>query len=191
VLAAALRVIDREPPDRFTMRRVADELGMGVMTLYGYVRSKEEILAGVTALVLAEQAPDAAAPWDERLRADVQHLYELCRRHPNLVTLVLGQTTASPGLFHIRERMLGTLLGAGFDEAAALHALGTLTSYALGFGALGHRGTQIDLPERLRELPAEEFPHLAGIADRYAEHLSDEAFADGLELILGGLRARI
>ena len=47
VLEAALRVIDREPPEAFTMRRVADELGMGVMTLYGYVGSKGEILAGV------------------------------------------------------------------------------------------------------------------------------------------------
>src|SRR5262245_13608121 len=47
VLEAALRVIDAVPPDAFTMRRVADELGMGVMTLYGYVRNKEEILEGV------------------------------------------------------------------------------------------------------------------------------------------------
>lgn len=191
VLEAALRVIDAEPPAAFTMRRVADELGMGVMTLYGYVRSKEEILAGVTQLVLAEHAPAADAVWHERLRADVTHLFDLCRRHPNLVTLVLGQTTASPGLFRIRERMLGTLLDAGFDEDAALHALGALTSYALGFGALAHRGTQIDLPERLRELPADEFPHLAAVEDRYAEHLSDEAFDRGLDLLLAGLRAQV
>ncbi len=31
-----------------------------------------------------------------------------------------------------------------------------VTSYALGFGALAHGGT--DAPERIRELPAAEFP---------------------------------
>jgi AcrR family transcriptional regulator len=191
VLEAALRVIDLEPPEAFTMRRVADELGMGVMTLYGYVSSKEEILGGVTQLVLAEHSPNADDPWDDRLRSDVEHLFDLCRRHPNLVRLVLGQTSASPGLFHVRERMLATLIEAGFDEVAALHALGALTSFAIGFGALAHRGTQIDLPERLRELPAEEFPHLAGVGDGYAEHLSDAAFEHGLELILRGLRAEL
>jgi AcrR family transcriptional regulator len=187
VLEAALRVIDREPPEAFTMRRVADELGMGVMTLYGYVSSKGEILAGVTTLVLSEQTPDSEAPWDERLRADVQYLYDICRRHPHLVTLVLAQAGASPGLFRLRERMLGTLLDAGLDEDAALHALGALTSYALGFGALGHRSTLIDLTERIRELPPDEFPRLAHVADRYAEHLSDAAFEHGLDLLLRGL----
>jgi hypothetical protein len=89
---------------------------MGVMTLYGYVRNKEEILEGVTALALAEGHPQPPpdASWEEQVRTDVAHLHDLCRRHPNLVTLVLGQTTASPGLFRLRERMLGTLLAAGF-----------------------------------------------------------------------------
>ena len=189
VLEAALSVIDRGPPQRFTMRRVADELGMGVMTLYGYVRSKEEILEGVTALAVTGQPQPADSRWDERLRSDVGHLYDVCRLHPNLVTLVLAQTAASPGLFRLRERMLGTLLAAGFEELAALRALGILTSYALGFGALSHGGTQIDLPERIRELPADDFPHLAKAASHYSVHLSDEAFTHGLELILRGLRA--
>ena len=191
VLETALRVIDREPPAAFTMRRVADEMRMGVMTLYGYVRNKEEIIEGVTALALAEgqgqPAPDAS--WEDQLRTDIAHLQRLCRRHPNLVTLVLGQTAASPGLFRLRERMLGTLLTAGFDTVTALQALGILTSYALGFGGAQAGAAPIDLPERIRELPPYEFPHLAEAADRYAAHLSDEAFEHGLDFILRGLQA--
>jgi len=192
VLAAALSVIDDEPPAAFTMRRVADELGMGVMTLYGYVRSKEEILEGVTTLVLADAQRSVSddAGWDERVRDDIRHLYDLCRRHPNLVTLVLAQASASPGLFRLRERVLDTLLDAGFEETVALHALGVLTSYAVGFGSMQGGAPAIDLPERIRELPAGEFPRLAAAADRYAVHLSDEAFDHGLELLLSGLRAQ-
>jgi AcrR family transcriptional regulator len=184
-------LIDRDGPEPFSMRRVADELGMGVMTLYGYVRNKEEMVEGVTALAFAELqgGTPANATWEDRLRTEALQLHSLCRLHPNLVTLVLAQTSASPGLFRIRERMLGTLLAAGFDEVTALHALGVLTSYALGFGGTQAGAAPIDLPERIRELPAADFPHLSAAAERYATHLSDEAFEYGLELLLRGLRA--
>jgi hypothetical protein len=64
-----------------------------------------------------------------------------------------------------------------------------LTSYALGFGGTQAGAAPIDLPERIRELPATDFPHLSAAADRYAAHLSDQAFEYGLELLLCGLRA--
>jgi AcrR family transcriptional regulator len=189
VLAAALDLIDREQPEAFTMRRIADELGMGVMTLYGYVRNKDEMIEGVTALAFAEldQGSPGDAGWEDRLRSEIDQLYRVSRRHPHLVALILAQTSASPGMFRLRERMLATLLDAGFDELRALHALGILTSYALGFGGL-RAGAAIDLPERIRELPADGFPRLHDAADEYASHLSDEAFTHGLELLLSGLQ---
>jgi hypothetical protein len=49
---------------------------------------------------------------------------------------------------------------------------------------------QIDLPERIRALEPSEFPQLSAAADRYANHLSDQAFEAGLELLLAGLRDR-
>ena len=190
VLEAALRVIDAEPPEAFTMRRVADELGMGVMTLYGYVRSKEEILEGVTVLLFtASRSPSSAADWDGQLRAEVRTLHTLGRRHPNLVTLVLAQRSAAPGLFVMRERMLAALLDAGFTEKTALHALGALCNYALGFAGAQAAAAPIDLPDRIRELPEETFPRLSAVAENYSAHLSDEAFEFGLELLMTGLRA--
>jgi AcrR family transcriptional regulator len=192
VLAAALRVIDAGPPEAFTMRRVAEELGVGVMTLYGYVRSKEEILESVTLGVYANaraQLPPADS-WLERLRVEVHGLHAVARRHPNLVTLVLAQSSASPGLFRMREQMLGALLEAGFPPETALQALGVLCGYALGFSGAQAQAAPIDLPERIRELPADEFPHLSANAERYDVHLSDAAFDYGLDLVLDGLTRR-
>jgi AcrR family transcriptional regulator len=192
VLEAALRVIDAVPPDAFTMRRVADELGMGVMTLYGYVRNKEEILEGLTVLLSAEaHSRGSDAHWDEQLRAEVWALHNVGRRHPNLVTLVLAQRSAAPGLFGMRERMLATLLDAGFTENVALHALGVLCNYTLGFAGAQATAAPIDLPERIRELPVEQFPRLSALAENYSAHLSNEAFEFGLELLITGLDAQI
>jgi AcrR family transcriptional regulator len=193
VLAAALRVIDAVPPDAFTMRRVADELGMGVMTLYGYVRNKEEILEGLIALLLSDPqgAATATATWDERLRAEVRDLHGVGRRHPNLVTLVLAQKSPTPAMFNLRERMLTALLDAGFTDTTALHALGVVCNYALGFAAAQALAAPIEMPDRIAELPDDEFPSLSRLAEIYSTHLSDEAFTFGLDLLIRGLQAEI
>lgn len=192
VLAAALRVIDANPPEAFTMRRVADELGIGVMTLYGYVASKEEMLEGATLLAFAEAHVESESQWswEERLRHEVRGFHALALRHPQLVTLVLQQRSAMPGLFRMRERMLDALLSAGFEPAPALRALGVLLNYALGFAGAQAGAAPIDLPERIRELPADEFPRLSSLASSYDEHLSDEAFDTGLEWLIAGLALR-
>jgi AcrR family transcriptional regulator len=191
VLTAALGVVDEGPPEAFTMRSVADRLGIGVMTLYGYVASKEVLLEGVTGLAFAEAGPrlQPGASWQECLRSEVRVLHVVSRRHPHLVTIVLQQRSAVPGLFRMRERMLDALLSAGLDSAAALQALGVLCNYALGFAGAQASAAPFDLPERIRELPADEFPRLSGLADSYASHLSDEAFESGLDWLFTGLSA--
>jgi AcrR family transcriptional regulator len=191
-MQAALALIDRGEPESFTMRRLADAMGIAVMTLYGYVGSKEEILEGVTSVAFREvhRDPPADAPWEEQLRTDVRDLEGVCRRHPHLVTLVIFQSTVAPGLFRMRERMLETLHAAGFDSQTALRAIGVLCHYALGYAGARAGAGPIVLPDRIRELPRDEFPRLAEAADHYAEHLSDEAFEYGLTLILDGLAAQ-
>jgi len=187
VLRAALALIDSTEPGTFTMRRLADELGIGVMTLYGYVASKEELCAAVTELAFGEIAPAPAmtGPWDE-VRQAVRELHAICRRHPHLVTIVLGDTEPHPTLFRRRERILTALHDAGLDAPQALNALGVLYCYALGFAvAATARG--------LRELPADiragrpDFPALHGAAPNYAANLAPEAFEYGLELLIRGM----
>jgi AcrR family transcriptional regulator len=191
VFETALTLIDRDEPDAFTMRRLADELGMGVMTLYGYVRNKDEMVEGVTALAftrLHRETP-AGATWEDLVRTEIEQLYQVSRRHPHLVTLILAQRSATPGMFRLRERILGTLVDAGFDLTRALHILGILISYALGFAGLRAGPAPIDLPERIGELPAGAFPHLHEAAGQYSAHVSDEAFDYGLGLLLRGVGA--
>jgi hypothetical protein len=72
------------------------------------------------------------------------------------------------GMFRLGGRILGTLLDAGFGGKRA--------------GA-----PAIDLPERISELPAADFPRLHRVGERYAAHLSDEAFDHGLGHLLRGL----
>jgi hypothetical protein len=117
----------------------------------------------------------------------MREIHTVLRQHPNLATLVIGHRSRAPGLFRVRERMLGTLLDAGFEETTALHALGVLSYYALGF-ASGRAALADTAPgDALPDLSPETFPRLTALAPRYGEHASDEAFEFGLELLLAGL----
>lgn len=183
IIAASLKLIDEGPPDSFTMRRLADHLGVNPMTIYGYVTGKNDIVEAATLLAARQvhEEPDATAPWRDQLRCAVRDLYNVSVRHPNLARLVLGRRATAPGLFRNRERLLRLLLESGLDERRALQALGILTYYALGFGT-GRAGF-----ESLPELPADEFPSLTSVSGRYAEHVSDEAFETGLDHLINSL----
>ena len=63
-MAAAVAIIDAEGLEALTVRRLASELGVAPMTVYSYVRGKEEILD----LVVDRVAADIAAP--SRSKAD-------------------------------------------------------------------------------------------------------------------------
>jgi TetR/AcrR family transcriptional regulator, tetracycline repressor protein len=54
VLQAGLNVIDRAGIDALTMRRLAAELGVKAMSLYGYVDNKQDLLDGVLDVIYAE-----------------------------------------------------------------------------------------------------------------------------------------
>lgn len=192
VLEAALELIESMPPEKFSMHKLGQALGVRPMTLYGYVKNKDDVLAGVTQLALAKfhHDPGTKAPWYEQIRASLREIHALCRQYPHLATLVINRNAHRPELLHVRERMLGILLDAGFDADTALHAFGVLAYYTTGFAGgqagLSTSGAAGTIPH----LPPGEFPRLTSLADKYADHASEEAFEFGLDLLLQGLRRR-
>ena len=64
IAAAAMRIADAEGFDAVSMRRIASELDAGTMTLYHYVRTKDELLTLVVDAVMGEVVlpPDEPLP---------------------------------------------------------------------------------------------------------------------------------
>jgi AcrR family transcriptional regulator len=189
VFETALELIDTGAPESFSLRGLAEALDLTPKSLYGYVKNKDELIEGATLIALANvhQEPDPDAPWQDHLRTSMREIHTVLRQHPNLATLVIGHRSRATGLFRVRERILQTLLDAGFEETTALHALGVLSYYALGFasGQAALAGAAPD--DSLPDLQPEAFPRLTALAPRYPEHASDEAFEFGLEQLLEGL----
>src|ERR1700750_691298 len=75
IVAAGLAIADPEGLDAVSMRRVAQDLGVGTMTLYSHVADKGELLDLMNDEVRAEVVVPAELPSDGR-----EALSELARR---------------------------------------------------------------------------------------------------------------
>jgi AcrR family transcriptional regulator len=82
VVAAAVAIADAEGLDALTMRRLAAELGAGVMSLYTYVRDKDDLVDQMVDQVSAFEP--TAEPVD--LLTLVCWQRDLMLRHPWLPT---------------------------------------------------------------------------------------------------------
>lgn len=195
VFEAALEMIDAEGLQNFSMRRLASKMDVGPMTVYGYVRSKEEILDGIVGLALHGVLDDLDrdAPWDKQMLIAVRDLHNALRSHPGVLELLLAKPAPSPQLDLIRETLLGVLSDAGFQRRFAWEAVGMLASYAIGFAAsqasFGDVAAYSGHVERLRSLSPRDYPHLTALAEDYPMHMSDEAFENGLNYLIAGLKS--
>lgn len=191
IAAATLTVIDREGLAALSMRTVAQELGVGTMSLYRYVDDREQLEGLVVDLVLSAARTDlpARAAWTTRATLLMLGLRDSISTHPAVAPLVLTHRFAAESGLHWAEALLQVLTGAGFHGTARFIAFRSLVSYAVGAIQTEHFGP---LPRPGEPLPAEqrpdEFPLLAQNAHDARRIESAEEFRRGLAVVLEGLR---
>ena len=196
IARAALDLVDREGLGALSMRRLASELDMGTMTLYGYFRSKEELLDAAVAAAAEDFAftmPDGS--FREKLRAHQQAARRLLALHPAIAHLRARQPVVQPAMFRITEGAMQILLDAGFPPDEAARAFRVIFVYE--FGSMVFGGTEPSPEQRrtvaaaLQRLPEDEFPAVTAVAAHIPPTVGGrEQFDYGLELILDALEAR-
>jgi AcrR family transcriptional regulator len=206
IARVALEMIDREGLERFTMQRVAERVGVGTMTLYGYFGSKDELLqAVVDAAVERPQSKGLGRPseprptealWQDQLRAVVTTAYRTLSRHPALVEIRFRQPILRPDALRFGERIVGILRQAGFDAAQAAGGFRLIFTYTFGFAGLspaaGAQQAREQAARAAASLPAERFPNLTATAAEWTRAMAgSEQFEYGLDRIIDGLEARL
>ena len=199
IVTAALRLIDREGLDAFTMRRLGRDLGVEAMALYHYFPSKEALLDEVVERVVAEMEPPRgqAAGWEDVFRQVLRSYRDLAHVHPHVFPL-LGRRTVrrAEGLQPV-EWALDLLRQAGFDPEGALHGFRTLSSYAFGYALSEVWGFALEPdpadPSRfdIRTVDPERFPRMREVAPHVVACDHDAEFERGIGFILAGLRAEL
>jgi AcrR family transcriptional regulator len=197
VLRAAMELADREGIEALSMRRLASELGVEAMSLYYYVKSKDDILDGIVDLALSEvEPPSSGSDWKSAVRDSAISYHDTLRRH-RWVTSVPTSGDASVAQLRYMDALLGRLREAGLSPELTHHAYHALDSHVVGSALWLARvppKDELDALARdvLRQLPVDSYPDLVL---HVQQHLSGAArgmkfFEFGLDLILDGIERR-
>jgi AcrR family transcriptional regulator len=197
VLQAAVALADEAGLEAFSMRGLAQELGVVPMALYKHVANKEELLDGMVDIVFSEiELPSGDLDWRSAMRRRAVSTREALKRHSWAIGMMESR---HPGPANLRnhDAVMGCLRMAGFSFKTAIHAYSVQDAYIYGF-ALQERDTGFETPDSAGEAAQrradpvsalENYPYLVEIATKLPQSGYDNAveFAWGLELILDGL----
>ncbi|MFD5506681.1 TetR/AcrR family transcriptional regulator C-terminal domain-containing protein [Streptomyces sp. NPDC127051] len=182
ITAAAVALADAEGLEAVTMRKVAAQVGAGVMSLYSYAPDKETLLNLMVDHVSGELS--TAHPLTGDWRADLKAIARLQRahmlRHPWLPAALTTRRVPGPHTLAFLERALVALRPAGLDGAAKLEIFAQLTAFVAGHVAyeIAQAATSHS-PDRA----AAEARYLAAVAaDGHHPELAEALSAPGAPL---------
>jgi AcrR family transcriptional regulator len=134
LLRAAIDLADRGGIESLSMRKLGQELGVEAMSLYNYVRSKDDILDGIADVVVSEiEESPSGADWKTSMRQRVISARKVLLRHPWAPRVIQSRTSPSPAMLRYLESVIGILREGGFSIDMAHHAMHVLGSRVLGF----------------------------------------------------------
>jgi AcrR family transcriptional regulator len=210
ITAAAIQVADTDGFGAVSMRRIADELGAGTMTLYHYVRTKDELLTLVNDAVMGEVVvpDDVAIPddWRDALVMIAHRTRDTLLRHPWILDITDDPPVGPNSVRHF-DQTLQAVAGLDIDLAAKFDVVSAIDEYVFG-ACLHERNNRDQHGERATEgrdmvgyvgtlVRTGGYPQLAELAgtigldalwDAVASHMGDpERFDRNLRRLLTGI----
>jgi AcrR family transcriptional regulator len=185
VAAAALRIADAEGLGSVSMRRIAQEMDVGTMSLYYYVKSKADLIAVMDDALMGEVlAPSLPANWREALTVIATRTRNVFLRHPWALSSMLS---APPGVNAMRhmEQCLRALDGTTMTTPEKFGLLATIDDFVFGY-ALREAATEpkVDLKFVKAQLATGAFPRLKEAFGKGRMPATRDRFQMGLRALL-------
>ncbi|MGB5756592.1 MAG: TetR/AcrR family transcriptional regulator [Acidimicrobiales bacterium] len=194
IVTTALEMVDLHGTEQLSMRKLATELGAGVMSLYHYVANKDALLEALVDRVASEVEPaEPGIEWTAAARHLAVQTHRALLRHPWAIP-AWSTTWPGPHRFALMEQLLEVLATAGLPADVADLGFHALTNHIQGFArqrvAYGEIETSTDeMHERLHALlTQDEYPRVAEHARFHSVgHGTRDEFNYVLDLIIDGL----
>jgi AcrR family transcriptional regulator len=133
VVATAVRIADAEGLAAMSIRRVADELGVGAMTLYRYVPGKAELLDVMLDTVYGELPRHVVkGDWRAKLDEVARENRQLYLNHPWLLQVAVSRPPLGPHVMAKYEYELSAIEGIGLDDVEMDAAVALVNGYVHG-----------------------------------------------------------
>jgi AcrR family transcriptional regulator len=194
IIETALALADGEGLDAVSMRRLARELKVSPMALYGYFEAKNDLVRAMLDVVSQGLGPVELSDgeWPDHLADMGRRMRATILEHPRLAQLFVTAPALGGRAMHVVEAMIGALRSQGIPADTAVRAVYAVTAYAIGFVAQEvPRRERADMASRrsaLQSLPEDRFPNLVELAAVAAGYSSDEQFESGLHCLIDGYR---
>jgi len=206
IVDAALRLLDREGAGAFSMRRLAEELGVGAGAVYWHVANKEQLLQLVFDRLIGQLPMPEPHPerWREQMRQAALEEREMLKRPPGIAQLMFGRIPLGPNSIRYIEWHLSLLRIGGLSERVTALAGDLVFLYIAAFAyeeylrssspPTGEEAPAHDFVGELRayfaSLPADRFPNVVSLAVPLTEGGPDERFEFGIDVLIDGLIAQ-
>jgi AcrR family transcriptional regulator len=218
IVAVALAIADAEGFEAVSMRRIASELGAGTMTLYHYVKTKDELIALVGDAIMgeliipADEVPDG---WRDGFAEIARRTRGVFARHPWIIEHMDERSDdgSGPNMLRHVEQSLDVASRTGLEMEDQFELVALVDDYVFGYVMrardvidFGHddstaaRRLDAMLAYIGTQLASGEFPHLAAFAGddprgafaRITQLTTDgQRFERGLQILLDGIELEL
>lgn len=178
------------------MRRLAEDVGVGTMTVYVHFRNKEEVLDAAIDTAASGVDLTTTGEWRERLEQLITIVLEAIEAHAALVAVRLQRPVVRPEAMRFGEEGMTILRGAGLGAADAANTFRLLFTFVFGYAALSPSNHVAEARRRtdvaIAGLDEADFPHLHAARDEFVASVAGrEVFQFGLACLLDGIEARL
>jgi AcrR family transcriptional regulator len=208
IVNAAMDVADAEGLATLSMRKVAERLGVGTMSLYTYVPGKAELIDLMFDQSVAGANERSEGTWRARLERIARENWARYHRHPWLLEITMVRPVLGPNVIARYDHELNAVEGigltdvemdavvsliAGHVEGAARRALEAAhAARSTGQSDEAWWAERAPLLERLLE--PERYPTAIRVGaaagqEHNAAYAPEHSFEFGLERILDGVQA--
>ncbi|MFG2890193.1 TetR/AcrR family transcriptional regulator [Streptomyces sp. NPDC048248] len=140
IVAATVRLLDSEGLAKFSMRRLAAELGVTAMSVYWYVDTKDDLLELAMDAVAGEMTlPDesqADADWRDQLRVLATGYRDMLLRHPWAARLLGEFLNVGPRSTAFSNATLRVMARSGLSVERTSGALASVFHFVYGFSTI-------------------------------------------------------
>jgi AcrR family transcriptional regulator len=199
VATQALEIVDRDGLGGLSMRTLAAALGTGPMTLYNYVKGRDELEALVAeAVIKSVELPAPSHDWQQDVRAVAEAIWSTVRCHPNVIPLVLTRRTVSSSSYAPAERLVEALARGGLEDADLLAAFRAVLALVIGSAQAELAGPlagpdrvseQVAVASQIGQLAGVEHPRLGELAVISQQSSAEADFHRSLDMLLAGVRS--
>jgi AcrR family transcriptional regulator len=185
IATVALAIADQEGFEAVSMRRVAQELEVGTMSLYYYVKTKDDLIAVMDDALMGEALlPALPKDWKRAMMEIARRTHAVFMRHH---WALVSMSSAPPGLNAMRhmEQCLEALDDTSMTAKQKITLLAMIDDFVFGH-ALREAATHatIDMERIAALLGSGDFPRLAEAfgGDRLDAH--KDRFERGVRALL-------